>query len=323
MPSSYTTRLRLEKQADGENANTWGDRLNQQVIDMVDEAVGGVLGVAITTSVTTLSTNNGATDQARNAVVRVSGNPGVTSCTIEIPNNEKVYTFTNQTTGVTTLTVKRAGGGTGVNIPLNGSKIVYCDGANMHDAVNATGVSALALEGGTVPGFTVSGTVSATSFVGTKIVATTSLTSGNVSVTGDVNVSGGIAIGSGNNKGKQLRITKSAVADIVSVATSGTSAHDMKPDFGTAQNFVHVLKANSTLANPVSSTCIAGQTGSFFIIQNAAGSNTLSFKSNYKFVGGTAPTLTTTACATDRIDYIVQSSSSIHMQASLDIKTPT
>ena len=42
MPSTYTTRLRLEKQADGENANT-GHRLNQQVIDMVDEAVGGVV----------------------------------------------------------------------------------------------------------------------------------------------------------------------------------------------------------------------------------------------------------------------------------------
>ena len=32
MPSSYTTRLRLEKQADGENANSWGDRLNQHTL---------------------------------------------------------------------------------------------------------------------------------------------------------------------------------------------------------------------------------------------------------------------------------------------------
>ena len=39
MPSTYTTRIRIEKQADGENPNSWGDILNQNVIDLVDDAV--------------------------------------------------------------------------------------------------------------------------------------------------------------------------------------------------------------------------------------------------------------------------------------------
>ena len=34
MSSSYTTRLRLEKQGSGENASTWGDKLNDSVIDL-------------------------------------------------------------------------------------------------------------------------------------------------------------------------------------------------------------------------------------------------------------------------------------------------
>ena len=38
MPSTYTTRLRLEKQADGENIGTWGDVLNEQLIDLLDDA---------------------------------------------------------------------------------------------------------------------------------------------------------------------------------------------------------------------------------------------------------------------------------------------
>ena len=41
MASTYTTRIKLEKQGDGENANTWGQRLNNNVIDVLDDAVRG------------------------------------------------------------------------------------------------------------------------------------------------------------------------------------------------------------------------------------------------------------------------------------------
>ena len=45
MPSSYTTRIRIEKQADGENPNSWGDILNQNVIDLLDDAVGAYVTI--------------------------------------------------------------------------------------------------------------------------------------------------------------------------------------------------------------------------------------------------------------------------------------
>ena len=123
MPSTYTTRLRLEKQADGENANTWGDRLNQQVIDMVDEAVGGVVVVSTTGATTSLTASNGAADQSRNAVLRIEGTLGSDS-TIVIPSVEKLYVVDNQTTGGShTVKIKTAATTTNVIAPRGGFKV--------------------------------------------------------------------------------------------------------------------------------------------------------------------------------------------------------
>ena len=51
---------------------------------------------------------------------------------------------------------------------------------------------------------------------------------------------------------------------------------------------------------------LQGQTGSIFVGQDTNGSRTGSFSNDWLFAGGIAPTLTTTASANDRIDYIVQ-----------------
>ena len=40
MASTFTTRLRLEKHATGENANTWGDKTNTN-FDLIDESING------------------------------------------------------------------------------------------------------------------------------------------------------------------------------------------------------------------------------------------------------------------------------------------
>jgi hypothetical protein len=75
-------------------------------------------------------------------------------------------------------------------------------------------------------------------------------------------------------------------------------------------NFSLTLGGNRTLANPTNLT--AGQSGSIFLVQDGTGSRTLAYGSYYDFAGGTAPTLTTTANAVDRIDYVVRSTTSIH-----------
>ena len=115
--------------------------------------------------------------------------------------------------------------------------------------------------------------------------------------------------------GKDLRIAKAAVADIVSL-TDGTN---ISVDFNSGQNFAVQLAGNRTIDNPTN--CVPGQTGSIFVIQDGTGSRTLSFGSNYKFPGGTAPTLSTGASAADRIDYITFTSTNIHAVATLNVST--
>ena len=71
MSSTYSSRYLLELMATGANANTWGTRLNQNVIDMVDEAVAGYESVDIDgLASVTLTANNGTADQSRNFGLR-------------------------------------------------------------------------------------------------------------------------------------------------------------------------------------------------------------------------------------------------------------
>ena len=79
------------------------------------------------------------------------------------------------------------------------------------------------------------------------------------------------------------------------------------------------LAGNRTIDNPTN--CVPGQTGSIFIIQDGTGSRTLSYGTNYKFPGGTAPTLSTGASACDRIDYITFTSTNVHAVATLNVST--
>ena len=113
---------------------------------------------------------------------------------------------------------------------------------------------------------------------------------------------------------------KTDVAQTYSAAQRGTittltDGATVTPDFASSNNYVLTLGGNRTIANPTNLT--AGQSGSIFLVQDGTGSRTVSWGSYWDFAGGTAPTLTTTAAAVDRIDYVVRSSTSIHTVATL------
>jgi hypothetical protein len=92
--------------------------------------------------------------------------------------------------------------------------------------------------------------------------------------------------------------------------TALTDGTNISINLADSNNFSVTLGGNRTLDNP--SNIVAGQSGSIFISQDGTGSRTLAYGSYYDFAGGTAPTLSTSANAVDRIDYIVRSSTSIH-----------
>ena len=115
---------------------------------------------------------------------------------------------------------------------------------------------------------------------------------------------------------------KTDVAQTFSAAQRGTittltDGATVTPDFAASNNYVLTLGGNRTIANPTNLT--AGQSGSIFLVQDGTGSRTAAWGSYWDFAGGTAPTLTTTAAAVDRIDYVVRTTGSIHAVATLNL----
>lgn len=100
--------------------------------------------------------------------------------------------------------------------------------------------------------------------------------------------------------------------------TALTDGATITPDMNNANNFSVTLGGNRTLANPTNLT--AGQSGVIVITQDGTGSRTLAYGSYFKFPGGTAPTLTTTASAVDVLAYYVESSTRITARLVSDTK---
>jgi len=127
----------------------------------------------------------------------------------------------------------------------------------------------------------------------TVINGTTGITTDGLGVTGNTTVTGEVSI-TGPSRGN---------------ITTLTDAATITPDLDNSDIFTVTLGGNRTMANP--SNITAGQTGSIFIAQDGTGSRTLTWGSYWEFSTGTAPTLSTTASAVDRVDFIVRSTTSI------------
>ncbi len=139
MANSYT-QLGFVKQADGENIGTWGDVLNQQLIDLLDDAIGGYVEVSVASGNVTLTFADGtADDNGRHAVIKFTGSPG-TSRTVTLPNKQKTYYIIN---GSDDSVVCTAGTGAETVTLLTGQKdIIYVDGSDeVHSILQEGAVS--------------------------------------------------------------------------------------------------------------------------------------------------------------------------------------
>jgi len=140
MPSTYSPNLRFELIATGEQAGTWGGTTNTNIGTLIEQAIAGAVTVTMTDADLTLTTNSGASDQARNMhVILTSGVSLTTTRTVTCPAVSKFYVVRNATAGG--QSVLFTAGGTGVTI-LNGNTVaLVCDGTNVrlaHDAVTLT-----------------------------------------------------------------------------------------------------------------------------------------------------------------------------------------
>lgn len=133
-----------------------------------------------------------------------------------------------------------------------------------------------------------------------------------VSVTGSSTNTPTLSVAGGT--ASRLNVGSPAISSIYALTDSAT----ITPDFALSNDFSVTLGGNRTLANP--SNLVVGQRGTFYISQDGTGSRTLVFGSYYKWTGGTAPTLSTTASALDAITYHVVSSTVIVCSWSGDFK---
>jgi microcystin-dependent protein len=126
MPSTFSTSLRIELIGDGEQAGVWGNTTNNNMGDLIEQAIAGRTTLNVTSGDITLTSLNGVVDQARSAVLAVTGTPGVTRV-LTIPNVQKSYTVINETTNI--IQVKTASGAA-FNCPPSTTSLVSCDGLN-------------------------------------------------------------------------------------------------------------------------------------------------------------------------------------------------
>ncbi len=139
MANAYT-QLGFVKQADGENIGTWGDVLNEQLIDLLDDAIGGYVEVSVASGNVTLAFADGTADNnGRHAVIKFTGSPGA-SRTVTFPNKQKTYYIIN---GSDDSVVCTAGSGAETVTLLTGQKdIIYVDGSDeVHSILQEGAVS--------------------------------------------------------------------------------------------------------------------------------------------------------------------------------------
>jgi len=136
MPSTYSSSLRLELQATGENANTWGVKTNNN-LNLIEQAVAGYVKITLTSASATyaLDITDGAASDGRNAYIEFVGTVA-SAISITVPDVEKGYWVKNSATG-SPLTF-RTSSGTGFTLPTNEWVFAISDGASV---VNSTPTS--------------------------------------------------------------------------------------------------------------------------------------------------------------------------------------
>ncbi len=134
MASTFSSDLKLELMATGENAGTWGDKTNTN-LNLVQQAIAGFESVTLSSGGTlALVMSDGALSNARNLVIKFATATIAASTVCTIPDSiEKFYIFDcTGLTNPTNLTIKTASG-TGFSPDRAAIFAAYADGTNLNE----------------------------------------------------------------------------------------------------------------------------------------------------------------------------------------------
>ena len=134
MASTYSPLLRLELIGTGEQAGTWGDTTNTNLGTLIEQAIAGTATFSVTSADVTLSDLDGVSDQARCAILNVTGVAGVTR-NIVAPATSKLYLVRN---GADAPVVIKTSTSTGYTIPAGVNTWVLFDGSDFVAAAPVT-----------------------------------------------------------------------------------------------------------------------------------------------------------------------------------------
>jgi hypothetical protein len=140
MASTFSTDLKLELMATGENSGTWGIKTNSN-LNLLQQAIAGFESIAITSTNTTLVMTDATISDARNAVIKFTGTLAANATVYVETGIEKTYILENGTSGAYTLALEQVGGASVIfGAADKTSKLVYLNGTDAVDlgVVNLT-----------------------------------------------------------------------------------------------------------------------------------------------------------------------------------------
>jgi hypothetical protein len=125
--TNFSPLLGLALPTTGDLSGTWGTVVNDAITGLLDSAIAGTTTLSVDTDVT-LSTTNGAANQARNAVILWTASNGATTRNITAPAQSKAYIVINAGTG--SIVVRGSGPTTGVTIIAGTRALIAWNGSD-------------------------------------------------------------------------------------------------------------------------------------------------------------------------------------------------
>jgi len=125
--TNFSPLLGLALPTTGDLQGTWGVTVNDSITSLLDSAVAGTTTLSADADVT-LSTTNGAANQARNAVILWTASNGATTRNITAPAQSKAYLVINAGTG--SIVIRGSGPTTGVTVPTGNRALVVWNGSD-------------------------------------------------------------------------------------------------------------------------------------------------------------------------------------------------
>lgn len=131
MATTYNNNLRIAEIGTGDQAGVWGNTTNTNLATLLTEAITGATSITVTGDFA-LTAFDGATDQARQAVLILNGTPA--AFTVYAPPINKLYIVKNNTTQTATIvaalsansTTPQTGTPASVTIPAGQTAFVFC-----------------------------------------------------------------------------------------------------------------------------------------------------------------------------------------------------